>query len=100
LHDSKNGLKKENIEQGIMKAEGTWSSCLLGDRHQSREAKESGNFIIRNSLFDIRYSWMFQGLWPSSASHNKVSVDAINAPNPVRHSGMLLAGIQPHGNPA
>jgi hypothetical protein len=28
-----------------------------------------------------------------AASNNKVSVSAINAPNPVRHSGNLLAGI-------
>jgi hypothetical protein len=28
-----------------------------------------------------------------SASHNKVSVSAIDTPNPDRHSGMLLAGM-------
>jgi hypothetical protein len=36
----------------------------------------------------------------STAPHNKVSINATNAPNPVRHSGMLLAGIHPHANPA
>jgi hypothetical protein len=34
-----------------------------------------------------------------SASHSKVSVSAIDTPNPDRHSGMLLAGIQPHSTP-
>jgi hypothetical protein len=54
------GKRISNIEQGISNVAGTAGICFwqkTGTGWNSDNPPEKGNFIIRNSLFDIRHSF-------------------------------------------